>query len=896
MRPVARNAALVAASTAVFAGWTAFGVGGPAATRAFAESSEVAAAALAAWACARRARRDPDNRRPWWLLAASAASWAAGAAVWTYEDVVGGRELPFPSVADVGFLLAVPFALLAFLLLRTTPMPSSRRWRMVLDGLAVACSLAFVSWALLLGPLFESASTSTLEQALSVAYPIADVVIITVIVLLLPFVTGGPTRRRLTVVGAGLTLVALADSLFAYATQAGTYLGADVVDTGWFAGFLLVALGAWLPVPEGDEVDTPAPGAGQSLFFPYLPGALVLVVVGVFVRVPHDAFLVVDGLLLLGLLLVRQFLTLVENRYLTRQLQAKVEAGTARLHEREARFAALFRRSSDVVSIVDVDGAVRYQSPSIHAVLGRLPDAVVGTRLLAMVHPDDRRAWDNALARSVARRGATVSLLWRLQHVDGTWRWLETTVSNLLDEPSVDGLVLNSRDVTERAALEEQLRHSAFHDPLTGLANRALFRNRVEHALAAGTRHGRTVAVLFVDLDEFKGVNDGHGHAVGDAVLVEVARILTATVRAADTVASLGGDEFAVLLEDGDNEAEVVRTAKRILDAIQVPITVEGRTITVRASIGIATALVAGDADDLVRNADVAMYAAKSDGKACVRVFRPEMREQLLERLRFEAELWHVLENDELVVEYQPIVDIDSEAVVAVEALLRWHHPQRGIVPPGAFIPVVEASGLIVPIGAWLLRKTCREVVGWRTPDGRPVDLSVNISPRQLAEDSLVDDVVDALAASGLEPHRLTLEITESILLDDADRKIERLRRLKAVGVKLSIDDFGTGYSSLAYLNRLPVDELKVDRSFLLDLDATGDNGGLVRTILSLARDYGLRTVAEGIERPEQLMRLRLLGCHRGQGFLFAKPMPARLMRSRLAQGAGTRMSGATSA
>lgn len=871
-----RLAIAAGAVTVAFAGWLVLEVGGPWTTTAVDDLGELAAALVAGIACVRRASREPvRGRRSWQLLAASAFAWAAGEAVWSFEELVRGREVPFPSLADVGFLAAVPLAVAALLSFPGGPVDAAGRFRALLDGLLVGCSILLVSWAHVLAPIYEGTDAGVFATALSLAYPLGDIVVVTIVVVVALRPSAAGSRRPLALVGSGLLALAVADTAFAYLTEAGEFGNGNVLDTGWVAGFLLIALGAAWPATPPSQAGAAPRVAKRTVLLPYA-SVLVAFAITVLESVHGhlDPFLVVNGFALFGLLAARQFLVLLENLSLNRDLEAKVEARTAEVRDRDARFAALVRRSSDLVSIVTPDSVVQYQSPSIERVLGWSPDEVVGSRFTRLIHPADLPRWRAALAEAAGPRGSA-SLEWRVRHRDGSWRHLETTVSNLLDEPGVVGIVLNARDVTERKALEHQLRHNAFHDPLTGLANRALFRDRLEHALSVSDRHRRTVAVLFLDLDDFKAVNDGRGHGTGDDLLVAFAARLRHAVRASDTIARMGGDEFAILLEYGDSEAEAVRAAERVLDALRTPFALGRGEVATQASIGIATGIGAEDAEDLMRNADVAMYVAKTTGKGRYEVFRPEMHSSVVERLRLEADLRSAIDREELTVHYQPIVDLDTGQAVAVEALARWSHPERGDVPPSVFIPVAETTGLIGRLGVWLLRRACADASPWRTTDGAPVALSVNLSVRQLTEEGLVAEVRDALEATSFDPDRLTLEITESVLLDYADPVIERLQALKGLGVRLAIDDFGTGYSSLGYLQRLPVDELKIDRSFVTGLPSDPEHAAIVRTILSLAEQFHLRTVAEGVEAPEELDELRAMGCTRAQGFHMARPMPA---------------------
>jgi len=542
----------------------------------------------------------------------------------------------------------------------------------------------------------------------------------------------------------------------------------------------------------------------------------------------------------------------------------------------ERRFRALIENASDAVTVMDALGDIRYESASVARVLGYPTGSRLGTSAFEFVHPDDHAKSEAVLSAVLAHPGRTMPLELRALHADCSWRWLDARITNLLEEPDVAGVVANFRDITERKELEERLAHQAFHDALTGLANRALFLDRTEHALATlrrlGTGH---VAVLFLDLDDFKTVNDGLGHAAGDAVLVELGSRLTATLRAVDTCARLGGDEFAVLLEGLADPPEAFEIGGRVLETVRDPITVDGTTVALNASLGIVITDGVDDAADLVRNADLAMYKAKAGGKGRYEVFERGMHEAVVHRLELKADLRRAVRNDEVVPHYQPIVELASGAVVGAEALARWAHPTRGTLLPISFIELAEETGLIVPMGRALLRRACADAAGWAAVAGRKPTVSVNLSARQVQDADIVGDVRQALTETGLAAERLTLEITESTLMAEPDAASEKLRQLKALGVKIALDDFGTGYSSLSYLERFPVDALKIDKSFIDALKAADEAGpGLVGAIVGLGERLHLHVTAEGIERGDQVTELLGLGCGLGQGFHFARPMP----------------------
>jgi diguanylate cyclase (GGDEF)-like protein/PAS domain S-box-containing protein len=557
------------------------------------------------------------------------------------------------------------------------------------------------------------------------------------------------------------------------------------------------------------------------------------------------------------------------------------EEAHARLAGEEAHVRALLAHASDVTLVI-ADARISYQSPSAEHLLGYRPGALVGVSYLELIHPDDRSQVIDFVRDLLHVPGASGLVESRIRAHDGSWVPVESSCRNLLDDPQIRGFVVNSRDISERKELEQQLEHRALHDPLTGLANRALLLDRLQHAAARTARNGSRYAVLFVDLDDFKPINDTLGHAVGDAVLTTIARRLTRAVRSADTVARIAGDEFAILLEDGRTDADAAKAAGRILAAMSRPIPAGGTEVEVTASIGIAYDEGGTDPTHVLRNADIAMYLAKRAGKDRFEIFESAMHVQVVERLQLEADLHQAITCDQLVVHYQPIVTLAQRRTVGVEALVRWEHPERGTISPGRFIPLAEETGLIVPIGRHVLREACRQLACWRArfPGGDQLTVSVNVSMRQLLVGDLVEDVRRALLDAGLPAPALTLELTESSLATDAEQALEALRRLKALGVRLAIDDFGTGYSSLAYLHRFPVDVLKIDRSFVSSVASGQQSPALARAIVDLGRSLDLVTLAEGIEHDHELSQFRELDCTLGQGYLFARPAaPAAIER-----------------
>ena len=553
-------------------------------------------------------------------------------------------------------------------------------------------------------------------------------------------------------------------------------------------------------------------------------------------------------------------------------------------HRQTAHFRSLVSSSTDLVIVFGLGGC-RYVSGSVSRMTGRTEQELLAEGVFDVVHEDDRD-----IVRAASTTGEPRELVFRISDASGASRKLEAHVSDLRAERQIRGIVFNARDITERLQLEQELTRQAFHDGLTALPNRALFRDRLDHALTRARRAGESLAVLLVDLDGFKQVNDSLGHDAGDALLQEVAGRFDSLVRTSDTVARFGGDEFAVLLEDAD-EHQAVRSADRLLAGLGEPITVAGRELVLGASIGIVTASGGSEsAEALIRDADIAMYAAKEAGRGHHKLFQHEMARELGELLGIEHELRLALERGEFRLHYQPLIDLLSSEVVGVEALLRWTSPSRGNVPPSRFIAIAERTGLIVELGAFALREACTQAVRWRDQlsVAEPPVTWVNVSAKQLSAGGFLGTTRRILEETGLPPERLGIEITESALVEPGiagDRARAELEALHRDGVRIAIDDFGTGFSSLGQLRHFPIDVIKIDQSFVQGAQDDSKDATITSNLISLAHALNVVAVAEGIESGAQLHALRQFGCDHAQGYLFARPQPAEEIGKLLARG-----------
>ncbi len=829
-----------------------------------------------------RAHREPrGSRAPWVGIGFSSLIGASflGHRGWQALGETGAFTPPTAVlIHQVAQLATVPLVVMSLLSLPHPPLDRRRLTQTAIDSCVAAIGFGIVYWEVVL-PVSMPSGLPSLETSIAVVQAASAVAISTTCAYVLararqpgglPFASLGPLAGGilLHVIGLGLLQVALppgppgSSGLPGYALALG--------------GLVLAAVGA---IRRTSGPETPRTSRSREVtaaLTPVVPlvlaGALVFSAVAQGRPVQTPVLVLTIGLLVA--LLVGAVLTRLESLEVSRTLEDRVAERTLTLGTREKWFRALVSNASDVVTVIDREGIIRYQTPSARRILGHNPEALIGHPFSRLLPASEDVAFAGALAEALtAPEGeARVELMvWR---ADGQYVETETTVTALLDDPDVRGLVLTTRDVSEHHEMRAALTSQAYSDHLTGLANRTLFRERIDAAVEDAS--SSTVAVLFLDLDGFKGVNDAQGHSAGDQLLALVGQRLSNAVRPSDIVARLGGDEFGVLVVGDEVEKSAIWVAHRIRRVLANDFRLDGHEITVGASVGIAVNVCGEEsADQLLRNADLAMYRAKAEQKQAFVVFEEQMHDAAVARLSAENDLRRAVTRGELVLHYQPIVDLASMRVTGAEALIRWRHPSRGLLPPQEFIGLAEETGLVEDIGAWALDEGCRAAARWQPygSAGGHFRIAINVSVRQLNA-GLPRRVRDSLVKSGLAPGALTLEMTESVLMERTDEMVALLKRFKLLGVRLAVDDFGTGYSSLSYLSRFPVDVLKIDRSFVEQVGRESEKAELARTIVQLGKALRLTTVAEGVETTAQSAALLAMGCDLGQGFLFAPPLP----------------------
>jgi len=816
------------------------------------------------------AERREAVRRSWRLLGIGLTALSLGQAAWALRPYAASPEL-FTSWALACNVLGTGAIVPALLLFRTNLRRPAERITLALDLTISLLMGAMLVWFLMrrTDPTGSVAAWMRISPTLVILPGLQLMTVVTFGALFIRLANRAD-RVGVGTFGAGLTAQLLSDVAAMWQPFVGT--SAPALLNG--AGVTLLLLGMLVQFNSSPTRRIRHVRSTYMFHSSLLPYASIVagyaMLLGLGLRTGNDELTALISVMfaLTLLVILRQAVAVRED--------SRLSSDEAR-EANETRFRSLVQHSTDLITIIDGGDAIRYMSPAITRVFGYASHSLEGSALRALVHPEDVVSMLGFLSDAAKPGSRAITSHWRMKSASGSWCRVENVAVNLLTDPTVSGLVLTTRDVTHRVALEEQLVHRAFHDELTGLANRALFTNRVEQALLRASRTALRTAVLFLDLDDFKEVNDSMGHAAGDSLLTQSAERLRACLRAGDTAARLGGDEFAVLLEElSDDGSEVTNVSNRIAATFARPFALEEGEAFVTASIGVALSTGAANGEALLRNADLAMYLAKKRGKARVEQFESHMHEEVVERLDLLADLRYAIERNELQLEYQPIVDMATRQVSGLETLVRWDHPRRGRIPPADFIPIAEQSGLIVPIGRWVLLHACAHARHWSRslPELHPITVTVNLSARQLGDDNLLDDVANALRVAGLRRDQLVLELTETTLLANSEATVGILTSLKSLGVRLAIDDFGTGYSSLSYLHRFPVDVLKIDKSFVEGVAGGPGASALASAVIALGNSLGLRTVAEGIEEEAQHEVLLKLGCKFGQGFLFSRPLP----------------------
>jgi diguanylate cyclase (GGDEF)-like protein/PAS domain S-box-containing protein len=746
-----------------------------------------------------------------------------------------------------------------------------------IDTMIIVTNCGVVSWIFLMAPYLRNQRLPFALLAATMALPVGNVLLFGVLVALV--LSSARRSRSLNLLSLAVATHLLADSVYYMQMLDRSYREGTFIDGVWLLAYVLGGAAALHPSRVALWGSRALPKRSLSRrHLALFAGAGALAPVTLIVQALLDEAL--DVPLVVGASFLVFFLVLLRLSDLVLDNERKVEQLEERetlLRDTEAKYRTLVERLPAIAytCVPTTEGEWLYISPQVESIVGFTPQEVRDQGLWGtQLHPDDRdrvyreEEWSR-------ERGLPFDCVYRLIARDGHEVWIQdraVVIRNEAGEPVVLQGVMS--DITAQKVLEERLHHQAFHDGLTGLANRALFVDRTAHALARRERHHGPLAVLFMDLDDFKTINDSLGHSVGDELLRQVAERVNKCLRESDTAARLSGDEFAVLLESAD-EREATVVAIKLIEALQEPFSLSGRPVNTYASIGIATASDTGDVGELLRNADAAMYAAKAKGKGTYEMFRAEMHTEALARLEMNADLQRALERDELMVHYQPIVDLETGRTAGMEALVRWHDLLQGPVPPSELIAAAEHTGLVVGIDRWVLAQACKQTALLQAmfPSHEPLYVSVNISTQSLQGDGLVKAVADVLDLTGLDPDSLVLEITESSWVRNADKAEAALAGLRRLGVRLAIDDFGTGYSSLSRLQAMPIGVLKIDKSFVDEADRADDRA-LIEAIVKLGDSLGLATVAEGIETPRQLEWLRRLGCRYGQGYHLSYPLP----------------------
>jgi diguanylate cyclase (GGDEF)-like protein/PAS domain S-box-containing protein len=816
--------------------------------------------------------RRPVRPVPWLVLAMGLITAAVAAGVWASRFADG--DAAFPALSEAILTLAYPAIFVAVLGV-TSADRAANDLLVGAESLIYAIATTSLAWLAVMEPHLDGSGLPFDDSVWVWLFASFDVVLALVAV-------HAATRSRvgrapMAALGAGFAVWAVGHLAVGRAQYDGDYDAGSIVAVLPVLGPLIIGVAVLLPdaMTGSPAVRRESPGLRWSRLVGLTAAALVPLLALILMLAlgggdtTRATLIVISAstLAIVLLALVRMWALVDHVRTLTER-------------RGQDRLAAMVEHSSDVVMLADERGTVGYASPGLATTLGFAPGAWVGHHLVDVVVEEERAAAYHQLERLVGfGSGGTVEFEATLMRADGHRRRANVVMANLIGGAAVDGIVATFRDITEQRNLERQLSHRAFHDELTGLANRALFLDRMDHALRVTRPESDPVVVLFVDLDDFKAVNDALGHGVGDQLLAAIADRIRRSAGSGDTAARLGGDEFAILLEDRGGIDRAIDVAERLLDSLRAPVTIGGYDVTVLASVGIAVAAPGMSTTSLLRDADIAMYEAKRAGKGQIRIFDPAMRMVATKHLEYRSELGEALRQGELRLVYMPFVDLRTGEVRGAEALVRWHHPQHGDIPPSEFVPIAERSGLIVPIGRWVVEQGVRQAASWRPDAG--LFISFNVSAVEARQPDFVDHLMETVRAHHIEPHSLMIEMTETELVEENEREAATFERLRREGFRLAIDDFGAGHCSLTYLQRHPVDLIKLDRAVVGELGQQPGNNTLARAIVHMAGSLDLRTVAEGIETTAQLRELRRLGCDLGQGYLLSRPLEAEALTRR---------------
>lgn len=824
----------------------------------------VTAIGVVALACRDTARSstDPLVRRFWWGLGICATAVAAGLLLGIAGEIGGVPYTAYP--ATIMFAVGVLALGGALMTLRSARRTRYEWLTLMLDVSTVMLGAGLFVWYL--SGRFGILSAGVLNPQTLVLLGLVGAMG-TLIVVQVGLALPSPIRHlTLGLLGLGALAAAVVSGLAAlieHPVVDGDHVSSPVAALFWVAA-------AFVQQRSTGRAIRPRRHSAR-LPFNLLPYVSAVAVGGlVLIAGPasgSEGMLVRGAVLFVALVLARQMAASYDNARLLR----RVDAGMLELRRHEQRFRSMVQQAADIIVITAPDGGIDYASPALRMLVGP-PGGTPGARVRDFVHPEDMPVVSHHANAVAAVPGSAATFRARVSDASGSWRWLEVISTNLLADPSVRGIISNARDITDMLHYQEKLAHQATHDELTSLPNRALLLDRVRSALAdPAARAG----VALVDLDDFKEINDRLGHDVGDALLVAVGELLSRCVGPDDTVARLGGDEFGVVLA-GASPEDATTVLDEIMSALETPIVAAGYDLLVQASIGLANGAPGGDPTELLRRADVALYAAKEQGKGRQATFDFGMDQRSIQHAEIGAELRQALDaGDQLYLLYQPIVGLPEGRVSGVEALVRWRHPERGIVSPVDFIPLAERTGLIIPLGRWILREACGQAARWADdPRTARLTVSVNVSARQLRDPGFPGDLKAALAETGLDPMRLTVEVTETAVFD-SDVAVETLRTVHALGVRVALDDFGTGHSSLGLLRSCPVDILKVDKSFVDGVTGTAEQAAIAISLIQITSTMRLAAVAEGVETAEQAVTLHRLGYRFAQGFHFARPLPS---------------------